>query len=170
VAFSDDLGDNWALSKPIVGRGPIQPSVVQKKDGTLLAYMRDSGDDPKRIMKATSSDNGSTWTVATDTEIPNPSSTAVLCILKDGRYVLICNDTENGRHQLAAMISEDEGATWKAKRYLEKEEPGKGGFAYPNIIQTKDGKVNVSYSWSNNAQKSIKHVAFDPEWILAAPQ
>ncbi|MBI3118267.1 MAG: exo-alpha-sialidase [Candidatus Hydrogenedentes bacterium] len=167
VALSDDTGETWRLSKPIVGLGPIQPSVLQRKDGTVVAFMRDSGDDPKRVLIASSKDNGETWSVATDTDIPNPSSTAAVCALSDGRWVMACNDTENGRHQLAMLLSEDEGATWPAKRYLEKSEPGKAGYAYPTVIQARDGMIHVSYSYSVDEGKCIKHAAFNAEWILA---
>ena len=43
MAISDDWGATWKTSTPIVGRGNIQPSLAKKKDGTLVAYMRDNG-------------------------------------------------------------------------------------------------------------------------------
>ena len=58
--------------QPIVGAGCIQPSVVRKKDGTLVAYLRDNGPPPKRAHISFSKDDGVTWTRARDTEIPNP--------------------------------------------------------------------------------------------------
>ena len=48
MAISDDGGITWTASEPIVGAGCIQPSVVRKKDGTLVAYLRDNGPPPKR--------------------------------------------------------------------------------------------------------------------------
>ena len=39
MAISDDGGYNWTSSQPIVGYGCIQPSVVRKKDGTLVALL-----------------------------------------------------------------------------------------------------------------------------------
>jgi len=166
TAYSDDDGETWTLSKPIVGLGPIQPSIVQKRDGTLVAYMRDSGEAPKRVQIATSTDNSETWSISTDTDIPNPSSTTVVCVLDDGRWVMILNDTERGRHRLAAAISDDEGETWKAQRYLEEDETERSGFSYPNLIQARDGLVHVTYSYHRPDGRSIKHVAFDADWIL----
>ena len=35
MAISDDDGQTWRASSPIIGLGPIQPSVVRKKNGAL---------------------------------------------------------------------------------------------------------------------------------------
>ena len=35
-----------------VAYGNIQPSLVRKKDGTLVAYIRDNGPPPKRIHRS----------------------------------------------------------------------------------------------------------------------
>src|SRR5262249_33768353 len=48
MAISDDHGYTWTAGEPIVGAGCIQPSVVRKNDGTLVAYLRDNGPPPKR--------------------------------------------------------------------------------------------------------------------------
>jgi predicted neuraminidase len=171
VAITDDNGETWRVSKPIMGLGPIQPTLVRRNDGTVVAYMRDSGPDPSRVIMATSSDDGETWTVARDTDIPNPGSSLEVIRLKDGRWVMIFNDTESGRHQLALALSEDEGQTWPHKRYLEKaSSPREGGFAYPSIIQAADGRLHATYTHSVSDGKSIKHVAVDPEWIKASGQ
>ena len=37
MGISDDGGQTWFASEPIVGYGNIQPSVVRKEDGTLVA-------------------------------------------------------------------------------------------------------------------------------------
>lgn len=50
IAISDNDGESWYPSLPIVGRGPIQPALAQKRDGTIVAYMRDSGDAPTSAM------------------------------------------------------------------------------------------------------------------------
>ena len=42
MAISDDSGKTWHASEPIVGYGNIQPSVVRRKNGDLVAFMRDN--------------------------------------------------------------------------------------------------------------------------------
>lgn len=165
MAITDDLGETWRPSGPIVGLGPIQPAVAAKGDGTLVAYLRDSGAPPMRVMKSTSKDNGETWSLAGDTEIPNPGSSVAVCGLSDGRWVMVYNDSETGRHTLAAMMSDDEGQSWKWSRHLDRAEPGEGSYAYPSVIQASDGTVHVTYSHDSKAGASIKHVAFVPAWV-----
>ncbi|MCA9434629.1 MAG: exo-alpha-sialidase [Candidatus Omnitrophica bacterium] len=163
-AISDDGGDTWRASGPMVGMGPIQPTICRRKDGTLVAWMRDSGDMPPRVMESTSSDDGETWTAAVDTDIPNPGSSLTSLVLDSGEWVLVHNDTEEGRRSLSCKMSDDEGKTWKWERHLEKHPVNT--FAYPNMIQTKDGLIHVSYSYKEEGKgASIKHVAINKDWV-----
>ena len=43
MAVSDDDGDNLVRQQPLIGFGNIQPAVLERKDGTLVAYMRENG-------------------------------------------------------------------------------------------------------------------------------
>ena len=43
MAISDDRGETWTASRPLIGFGNIQPSLVRKNDGELVAFMRDNG-------------------------------------------------------------------------------------------------------------------------------
>lgn len=164
MAISDDNGETWKPSLPVVGRGNIQPSVLRKKDGTLVAYMRDNGDAPGRILKSTSADNGYTWSACVKTELPNSGASVDAVVLNDGRWLIIYNDLEDGRYRLAVSISDDEGTTWKYTRHLENNK--EGGFAYPCLIQARDGRIHASYSWHVKNDKTIKHVSFTPDWVM----
>lgn len=165
MAISDDRGKTWRASAPIPGVGLNQPSVVRKKDGTLVAYMREEGDMKKRVPRSTSPDNGETWTVPVYTNIPNPNSSLEVIGLRDGRWVMAYNDSEQERDTLALSVSDDEGETWKWTRHLERK---KGcSFHYPSIIQARDGRIHVTYTYRVAEGKSIKHVTLDPDWILS---
>ncbi len=165
VAITDDNGQHWRAGKPIVGLGPIQPSIVGKKDGTLVAYMRDSGNPPYRVLVSTSSDEGESWSPAIDTDIPNPGSSLEAIVLKDGRWVMVFNDTEDGRHSLAAALSDDEGRTWKWKRHIGRSDNRARSFAYPSLIQAKDGMLHLTYSYREPAGATIRHCTFTADWI-----
>jgi len=172
VAITDDGGENWTTSEPIIGWGAIQPSIVQKRDGTLVAYMRDNGPPPKRLQVATSADQGLTWSLARDTEIPNPGSAAEVIRLRDGSWALVYNDTEKGRYSLAISISDDEGKTWRWKRHLEYDPRQRNAYHYPSIIQARDGSLHVTYSYfvtdeSGRTRKAVKHARFNVEWVKA---
>jgi predicted neuraminidase len=166
MAISDNDGETWRASSPIVGVGLNQPSVVRKKDGELVAYMRDEGPAPKRIQVSESKDNGETWSLAHESDIPNPDASIEAIALQDSRWVMALNDQEDGRDRLALAMSDDEGKTWKWKRHIEM----KSGCAYhyPSIIQTRDGLIHVTYTYDvgGKAGRSIKHVALNAEWII----
>jgi predicted neuraminidase len=179
MAITDDWGATWTASTPLVGAGNVQPSLVRKRDGTLVAFMRDNGPPPKRLMVSQSKDRGQTWSPVTDSDLPNPGSGAEVLGLANGDWVLIYNDTERGRHSLAVSLSDDEGRTWKWTRHLEHNDPGPDAThaAYPSIIQAKDGTLHASYTYTlngKNAKKDasgrpqrecIKHAHFDVAWI-----
>ena len=165
MAYTDDTGKTWQPSAPIVGLAPIQPTVAQQQDGSIVAFCRDSGAAPTRIHRAESTDNGETWTVSHKTSLPNPGSSVAVRTLADGRWLLIYNDTESGRHSLAAALSADEGSTWPVVRHIEHADPGAGSFAYPSVIQSADGLIHVSYSWRTEAGAAIKHAAFTADWV-----
>ena len=166
VAISDDNGNNWRASNPIVGLGPIQPSLVQKQNGHIVAYMRDSGVEPKRILKSISRDNGETWSFATDTKIPNPSSSIEVLQLKNGNWVMACNDTESSRSQMAILLSFNEGKSWEVKKYIGKHEHNSGiTLAYPSLIQSSDELIHLTYSLKDKEGKTIQHAIFNEDWI-----
>lgn len=180
MAITDDWGRTWRSSPPLIGAGNIQPSIVQRQDGSLYTLMRDNGPPPHRLQQSDSRDRGETWSPVTDSRIPNPGSGAEIIGLRNGRWLLINNDAEQGRQSLAVWLSDDEGRTWKWKRRLEDDPPGpeSGRYHYPSVIQARDGTLHASYSYHLNrrnlpkdpdgdpAAKSIKHVHFNEAWIV----
>ena len=163
MAISDDQGQSWYASKPLLGFGNIQPAVLRRDDGTLVAYMRENGiTDKIRVSK--SSDDGISWTVAGTSELPNPGSGLDGVRLADGHWLLVYNDTTKGRNSLAVSISADEGKTWKWTRHLEQHDHG--AYHYPAVIQGRDGTIHVVYSYFVEGGKSMKHAAFNKEWVL----
>ncbi|GAB3973339.1 exo-alpha-sialidase [Spirosoma terrae] len=162
MAISDDDGATWHPGLPVVGRGPIQPALVQKKNGHLVAYMRDSGDGPTRVHQSESSDQGETWTATIKTDIPNTASVEAL-VLRDGRWAFLGNDVDDGRYRLSLYVSDDEGKTWPWKTRIEDHSPDQGGYSYPSLIQTPDGLLHMTYSYHpSSTQKSINYVVVDP--------
>lgn len=172
MAITDDWGATWKTSLPLVQFGNIQPSLVGKKDGTLVAYMRDNGPAPKRLHVSQSRDRAETWSAVQDSTLLNPGSGAEVIALANGHWVLVYNDLESGRYSLAVSLSEDEGATWPWTRHLELDPPSpqaatagqalpsvpaatagqgdsqqRGEYHYPSVIQARDGTLHASYSY-----------------------
>ncbi|NUM56134.1 MAG: exo-alpha-sialidase [Candidatus Hydrogenedentes bacterium] len=168
AAFTDDWGKTWQFSRPIVSAelGNIQPSFVRKKNGDVIAFMRDNG-FPNQIRRAVSNDGGMSWGPIEKMEIPNPGSSVECIALASGNWALVCNDTKNGRHLLTVYLSDDEGATWTWSRRLENFEREKGSGSYPSLIQSKDGALHCTYSFVRQGVdgSTIKHAEFNEEWI-----
>jgi predicted neuraminidase len=174
AAYTDDLGATWYCGEPIldpeaVNIGNVQPSFVQKKDGTVVAYMRDNG-IPNYVRRATSADNGQTWSRVDKLEIRDSGSSVAARVLPSGNWVLINNNLADGRHLLSIHLSDDEGETWKWVRALESVEPEQGSFSYPSVIVAADGAIHATYTFSKAdvEGKTIKHARFNEEWIMEA--
>jgi predicted neuraminidase len=162
MAISDDGGATWYAGKPLAGFGSIQPAVLRRDDGTLVAYMRENG-PVDRIRVAESKDDGISWGPVGALDLPNPGSGLDAVRLANGHWVLVYNDTTKGRQSLAVSISEDEGRSWAHTRHLERHETG--SYHYPAVIQARDGTIHVAYSYFVEGGKSMKHAAFQESWV-----
>ncbi len=174
MAITDDFGKTWKFSNPLAGMGNIQPSMAFKKDGTIVAYMRDNGPPPKRHMVSESKDNGLSWSPVVDSDVVNEGSGSDIVTLKNGHWALVYNDTESGRYTLAVSLSEDEGRTWKYLRHIErdmnKDIKKRNKASYPSIIQGRDGMIHVIYSYHKYNtlpydDDTIKYIRFNENWI-----
>ena len=173
VGITDDGGETWSYSDPIVGDGNIQPSFAQRADGTIVAYMRDNGPSPKMVHVSESKDRGQTWSRVQDHEVfHNPGSGLELMRAANGDWLCVYNDAPKGRHTLAVSLSEDEGRTWKWTRRLEDRKLGQGSFHYPSIIEGSDGRFHTTYSYfvhephnGESKGKSICYAVFDRDWL-----
>jgi predicted neuraminidase len=165
MAISDDGGQTWHASDAICGFGNIQPAVLRRNDGSLVAYMRENG-PLNKIRVSESRDEGETWGPVGTIDLPNPGSGLDAVRLENGHWALIYNDSVQGRNSLAVSISDDEGKTWKWTRHLEKQPSG--SYHYPAIIQGADGTLHALYSYFGPDGKSMKHAAFNEAWVQAS--
>jgi predicted neuraminidase len=163
MAVSDDDGATWYASKPLIGFGNIQPSVLRRNDGTLVAFMRENG-PRNRVRVCESADDGVTWGPVGVSDLPNPGSGLDGVVLASGKWLLVYNDTVDGRSSLAVSLSDDEGRTWSRTRHLERKESG--SYHYPAVIQGRDGTIHCVYSYFVDGGKSMKHAAFNEAWVL----
>jgi len=156
--ITSDCGRTWHITGPVPGVRSEQPTLIQRKDGSLLAYLRPVDDD--FIGRTESSDRGRTWTKATLTDLPNPYAAVDMVKLRDGRLVLAFNNTSKARTPLTLALSEDEGKTWPYKRELIAEP--RAEFSYPAIIEDSNGMLHVTYT---HKRVWIGHFRLSPEWI-----
>ena len=160
-----DLGKTWEIVGPIndgTKFNAIQPSILTYSDGhmQILCRTRESV-----VAQSWSKDGGKTWGPLNATNLPNPNAGTDAITLADGRQLLVYNHTirkspfPSGRNMLNVAISSD-GNNWKPILTLEREP--KSEFSYPAVIQAKDGKVHITYTWKRT---SVKHVILDPAKI-----
>jgi hypothetical protein len=158
VWSSSDDGDSWEEIGRIPGEPNQHPSLVERSDGSILALLRPAGRQGS-VLRSISEDAGRTWTPAERTELPSPFAALDAVRLADGRIGLVWNRSSEERNPLTLALSEDEGETWPHVRDLV---TGEGQFHYPAIIQTRDGRLHVSFT---NNRTTIDHVVLSSEWI-----
>jgi predicted neuraminidase len=163
-----DAGVEWEILGPVdkggdPGFDAIQPSVLFHGDGRLQAVCRTRNG----VLAATwSRDGGATWSPLSALDLPNPNSGTDAVTLADGRQLLVYNHsappperpTKGVRYPLDVAISTD-GVRWDRVLTLE-DAPCDAGYAYPAVIQARDGLVHTTYTWD---RKLIKHVVLDPD-------
>jgi len=160
--LSKDGMKTWALHGPIVypgvNFGLIQPTLWESSPGHIKMLLR-STELIGYICESSSSDGGLTWTPAKHTSLPNPDSGIDAVRMRDGTIALVYNHTQRARTPLNLALSNDDGETWGFPYVLE-DAPGE--FSYPAIIQYRDGKLHMTYTWK---RRRIKHVVIDPNDI-----
>lgn len=147
---TSDLGAHWTKTAPLNdGKefGAIQPTVLFHPDNRLQILCRSR---QKVITECWSEDGGKTWGPMKATTLPNPNSGIDAITLKDGRHLLVHNPVTRGRTPLIVSLSKD-GKVWEPLATLE-DQPGE--YSYPAIIQSRDGKVHITYTWK---RERIKH-------------
>lgn len=143
--YTDDQGNSWKTSESMIGLGNIQPAFVERKDGTVVAYMRDNGPF-NRIRTSESKDGGQSWSPVTSTQLPNPGAGVDAIKLQSGAWLMVYNDLTNGRWSLALSLSDDEGRTWPITRHVVRNAEKKGSYHYPSLLQASDGQIHVLYT------------------------
>src|SRR5262249_32121691 len=147
------------------GGGAIQPALVETRDGSVLAFMRNRGAADAKIWISRSADRGATWSPIEAASLDNPDSPCDVLRLRSGRLLLAFNDTARPgmRTPLTLALSEDDGKTWVKRRGLE---TGRGAYSYPALAQTADGGIHVVYAWLQpDTGGTIRHAEFTEEWL-----
>jgi predicted neuraminidase len=150
-----DQGQTWERTGPLNDArefAAIQPTIlVWSKERVQILNRSRQGKITECWMGATWNE----WSPMRATDLPNPSAGIDAVRLKDGRALLVYNDTPRGRTPLTLAISND-GARWTNVHAFE---TSPGEYSYPAIIQGHDGMVQVTYTWN---RKRIRHVTLDP--------
>jgi len=154
IEKSTDGGKTWQFITidPKSEFSAIQPSILIHPDNKLQILCRSKNGV---LVQAFSEDNRNTWGPLTKTDLPNPSSGTDAVTLKNGMHVLVYNPIARGRNKLNVAISKD-GIKWSDAAILENQD--RGEFSYPAVIQAKDGKIHVTYTYN---RRNIKHTVLE---------
>ena len=156
-----DLGKTWEVIGPIHDASKfnaIQPSILTYPTGDMQILCRSR---ENVVVQSWSKDGGKTWGPVTGTKLPNPNAGTDALTLADGRQLIVYNHTvrkgpfPSGRSMLNVAISND-GKNWTPVVTLEKD---RSEFSYPAVIQSADGKIQITYTFE---RQSVKHVVLDP--------
>ena len=148
-----DNGATWSQSG--IMKGGEQPTFIERADGTLVCYMR-----AKPNIKASESrDGGKTWSEPVPTQWKNPDAGISMRRLTNGHVVLAFNNQDNARTPLHIALSTDEARTWRDPLILE---TNPGEYSYPSVLQTRDGKIHIIYTFR---RYSVKHVELNEDWL-----
>jgi len=167
VYASSDQGKTFMLrgaantAKPEM-RGPDEPVIVQRKDGSLWMMVRVQG-----MGHTISRDLGKTWTPVEKLPIRHPTSRFFVRRLTSGALLLVKHGAlqeKSGREKLMAFISDDDGASWQGGLMLDERDD----ITYPDGVQAPDGKIYVVYDNTRTPLGIIQLAVFTEEDVRAA--
>lgn len=164
--LSKDHGATWQRQGHVQFPNPDwdEHSFIERKDGSLWMVAR-TGKGP---MQSFSTDLGKTWSTPAAVEsFSHPVARLHLRRLASGRLLLVKHgetiDTNHGRKQLSARLSDDEGKTWQGGLMLDERD----GVSYPDGFQSPDGTIYISYDHNRSTDGEILLTRFTEEDILA---
>ena len=181
VKIPDDKVPKELIPDSRWGRLVLQPTVIERKDGSLIALMR--AKRPLGIMYKTESfDGGITWTDATPYILPNPGGGFHWMRLNSGKLAIIYNhapvlpDHLYERNPLSIALSEDDGKTWSYRRNIMEAHGDMvhqriGG--YPTLTQGENDKIHATWSFAHKIEyegkeinvTDIQYTSFTEDWI-----
>lgn len=127
--------------------------ILELKDGTLAMYVRTL----YGIAVSYSYDGGKTWTEGVDSGLGGPCSRFFIRRLKSGRVLLVNHYEFTGRNNLTALLSEDDGKTWKYKLLIDE----RNAVSYPDGVEADDGYIYITYDRERGCFKNSLQEAYD---------
>ena len=111
--------------------------VYEMQNGVLRMLVRVYGG----IGESYSYDRGKSWSRGHTTELGGPCSRFFVQKLRSGRVLLINHYRFEGRNNLTALLSEDDGASFPYTLLLD----GRNAVSYPDAMETEDGRICIVY-------------------------
>ena len=165
VFVSADKGATWQRRGAATFPNPDwhEHMIVERKDSSLWMLARTA----KGIMETTSHDGGRTWASPVDSAIRHPVARFHIRRLASGKLLLVKHgdriDAHEGRVQLSAWLSDDDGKSWSGGLVLDERK----GISYPDGFQASDGTIYISYDRNRATDGEILLARFTEADILA---
>ncbi len=167
VVVSTDDGESWTTRGHATFPKPDwhEHMIVERRDGSLWMLARTGNG----IMQSTSPDRGVTWSEASLAKpIEHPVARFHIRRLASGNLLLVKHgkriDTHEGRSQLTAWLSSDEGKSWRGGLMLD----DRKSISYPDGFQAPNGLIYISYDRNRATDEEILFAKFTEDDILAA--
>ena len=170
--YSDDSGRTWMPSDrkmDLPARGAEEPSIVELRDGSLLAVMRTYVGE---VYQAHSHDSGENWTTPESTGLPAPAAPPLVKrIPATGDLLLVWNNARpvNGIHRprnpLTTAISTDEGETWENVRDIENWSGYSSAYAAVTFVEDEALVTYYQRSESMSRDTWIKLKIYPIDWF-----
>ncbi len=174
VMFSDDEGKTWTRSASVLTTGgggfesgASEPTVVELSDGKLWMLIRAQ---TGHLWESFSTDNGKTWTKATETTLPSSNAPATALRLRSGEIAVAWNDHVNSnyaRQTLVVGLTAD-GKDFSGLREIDLTDfPDDPAASIPHstyafLTETIEGDLAVSYNkgnWSRHNRPTFARVS-----------
>lgn len=173
--YSDDEGRTWQRSAGGINapkRGAMEPGVIEKDNGALLAYIRTQ---TGKQWTAESHDRGDTWEPSRAWTLVSPEAPATVAELPGrGDWLAVVNpqaDLSQGhsgkRTPLVARVSADEGKTWSVGKPLESD-PSLT-YSYTSIDVANDQVLLTYYVSDESRRLSWKFKSVPAGWLPQPP-
>ncbi|NOU82914.1 exo-alpha-sialidase [Paenibacillus sp. LMG 31459] len=133
--------------------------LTELKNGDLWMLVRTYGG----IGESFSTDKGITWSKPQADVLEGPCSRFFIRRLNSGNLLLVNHHNFEGRNNLSAMLSRDDGETWEGFLLLDERE----NVSYPDGVQAEDGRIYIIYDRERYKDKEILLAVFEEADVLA---
>lgn len=120
--------------------------VIELENGNLMMLVRTN----YGIGVSYSIDGGKSWSEGERSGIPGPCSRFHIRRLKSGRILLVNHLNFYWRNNMAALLSDDDGKTWKYSLMLDT----RNDVSYPDAAEGEDGYIYITYDCQRGGFKN----------------
>jgi predicted neuraminidase len=146
---------------PAESRGPDEPMIVERRDGSLWMLVRRRG-----LAETVSHDGGKTWSAVEPSSLRHPTARFFIRRLRSGHLLLVKHGPLNERtrrEKLMAFVSDDDGKSWEGGLMIDDRED----VTYPDGVQADDGTIYIVYDHNRTPDGEVLMATFHEDDVRA---